>query len=66
MFKKILKGAAIIGIGYVVYKVGYVFGLRKSDPELQKLDADFSMGKLTAQEYLQKYAERVKEIEGGR
>lgn len=66
MFGKIVKGAAIIGIGYVVYKVGYAFGLRKVDPEIQKLDADFSMGKLTAQEYLQKYAERIKEIEGRR
>lgn len=66
MFGKIAKGVAIIGIGYIVYKVGYAFGLRKADPELQKLDADFSMGKLDVKEYLQKYAERVKEIEGGR
>ena len=66
MFKKLLKGAAIIGVGYIIYKVGYAFGLNKADPVLQQLEVDFKMGKLNAQEYLQKYADRVKEIEGGR
>lgn len=66
MFGKILKGAVIVGGLYVVYKVGYAFGLKKADPILQQLEKDLAEGKLDMQEYLQKYAERINEIEGGR
>lgn len=62
MFGKILKGAVIVGGIYVIYKVGYAFGLKKADPVLQNLEKDLSEGKIDMQTYLQKYQERINEI----
>jgi hypothetical protein len=59
MFGKILKGAVIVGGVYLVYKVGYAFGLKKADPVLQQLEKDLSEGKIDIQEYLKKYQERI-------
>ena len=66
MFGKMIKGALILGGLYTVYKVGYAIGLKKADPILQQLDKDLEMGKINAQEYLDKYNERIQVIEGGR
>lgn len=66
MFGKLVKGALILGGMYVIYKVGYAIGLKKADPVLQQLDKDLEMGKINAQEYLDKYNERIQVIEGGR
>ena len=65
MFGKILKGAVIVGGVYLVYKVGYAFGLKKADPILQNLEKDLTTGKIDMQEYLKRYQERIHEIEGG-
>lgn len=65
MFGKILKGAVIVGGVYLVYKVGYAFGLKKADPILQNLENDLTAGKIDMQEYLKRYQERIHEIEGG-
>lgn len=62
MFGKILKGAVIVGGVYLVYKVGYAFGLKKADPVLQQLEQDLASGKIDMQTYLQKYQERINEI----
>lgn len=62
MFGKILKAGLIVGGVYVVYKVGYAFGLKKADPVLQQLEKDLSEGKIDMQTYLQKYQERINEI----
>lgn len=62
MFGKILKAGLIVGGVYVVYKVGYAFGLKKADPILQQLEKDLSEGKIDMQTYLQKYQERINEI----
>lgn len=66
MFGKILKGAVIVGGVYLVYKVGYAFGLKKADPILQQLEQDLASGKIDIQEYLSKYNQRIQEIEGVR
>lgn len=66
MFGKIIKTGLIIGGVYVVYKVGYAFGLKKADPILQQLEQDLAAGKIDIQEYLQKYNQRIQEIEGVR
>lgn len=65
MFGKIVKTGLIIGGVYVIYKVGYAFGLKKADPILQNLEKDLSEGKIDIQEYLKRYQERIQEIEGG-
>lgn len=62
MFGKILKAGLIVGGVYVVYKVGYAFGLKKADPVLQQLEQDLASGKIDIQTYLQKYQERINEI----
>lgn len=62
MFGKILKAGLIVGGVYVVYKVGYAFGLKKADPVLQNLEKDLSEGKIDIQEYLKRYQERINEI----
>lgn len=66
MFGKIIKTGLIVGGVYVVYKLGYAFGLKKADPVLQNLEKDLSEGKIDIQEYLKRYQERIQEIEGGR
>lgn len=66
MFGKILKAGLIVGGVYVVYKLGYAFGLKKADPVLQNLEKDLSEGKIDIQEYLNKYNQRIQEIEGVR
>lgn len=66
MFGKILKAGLIVGGVYVVYKIGYAFGLKKADPVLQNLEKDLSEGKIDIQEYLNKYNQRIQEIEGVR
>lgn len=66
MFGKIIKTGLIVGGVYVVYKIGYAFGLKKADPVLQNLEKDLSEGKIDIQEYLQKYNQRIQEIEGVR
>lgn len=65
MFGKILKAGLIVGGVYLVYKVGYAFGLKKADPILQNLENDLTAGKIDMQEYLKRYQERIHEIEGG-
>ena len=65
MFGKIVKGAALIGLGYVIYKLGYGNGLRKADSVLQDLGNQYVSGKLSPTEYLSKVSERIKVIEGG-
>lgn len=65
MFGKIVKTGLIIGGVYVVYKLGYAFGLKKADPVLQNLEKDLASGKIDIQEYLKRYQERIQEIEGG-
>ena len=62
MFGKIVKTGLVIGGVYLVYKVGYAFGLKKADPVLQQLEKDLSEGKIDIQVYLQKYQERINEI----
>ena len=62
MFGKILKAGLIVGGVYVVYKVGYAFGLKKADPVLQQLEQDLASEKIDMQTYLQKYQERINEI----
>ncbi len=42
MFGKIIKTGLIVGGVYVVYKLGYAFGLKKADPVLQNLEKDLS------------------------
>ena len=64
MFKNMLKGAAIIGIGYIVYKLGYSTGLKVADPTIKQLENDLLNGKLTMQEYLTKVNQRINELEG--
>ena len=44
MFGKIVKTGLVIGGVYLVYKVGYAFGLKKADPVLQQLEKDLSEG----------------------
>lgn len=64
MFKSMLKCAAIMGIGYVVYKLGYGNGMKTADPALKQLEADLLNGKLSMQEYLVKVNERINQLEG--
>lgn len=59
MFGKVIKAGLIVGGIYVIYKVGYAFGLKKADPVLQQLEKDLSEGKIDIQEYLKKYQERI-------
>lgn len=62
MFGKVIKAGLIVGGIYVIYKVGYAFGLKKADPILQNLENDLAAGKIDMQTYLQKYQERINEI----
>lgn len=64
MFKNMLKGAAIIGLGYIIYKLGYGNGMKTADPTLKQLEADLLNGKLTIQEYMQKVNDRINQLEG--
>nr|DAS23032.1 MAG TPA: antitoxin [Caudoviricetes sp.] len=64
MFGKIVKGAALFGLGYIIYKLGYGNGMKTADPTLKQLEADLLNGKLTMQEYMQKVNNRINELEG--
>jgi len=64
MFGKIVKGAALFGLGYIIYKLGYGNGMKTADPTLKQLEADLLNGKLTMQEYLTKVNNRINELEG--
>lgn len=64
MFKSMLKCAAIIGVGYVVYKLGYGNGMKKADKTLQDLENDLLNGKINIQEYMEKVNNRINELEG--
>lgn len=66
MFKKILKGAALVGLGYAIYYIGYGFGLHKVDPVLQQLDKDLKDGKISIADYQKNVRDRMHDIEGGR
>lgn len=62
MFGKILKGAALVGLGYLVYKVGFNKGLSKADPVLKQLENDFIERKIDIMEFIEKHAKRVDEL----
>lgn len=64
MFGKIVKGAALFGLGYIIYKLGYGNGMKTADPTLKQLEADLLNGKITMQEYLTKVNNRINELEG--
>ena len=64
MFGKIVKGAALFGLGYIIYKLGYGNGMKTADPTLKQLEADLLNGKLTMQEYLTKVNNKINELEG--
>jgi hypothetical protein len=64
MFGKIVKGAALFGLGYIIYKLGYGNGMKTADPTLKQLEADLLNGKLTMQEYSTKVNNRINELEG--
>ena len=64
MFGKIVKGAALFGLGYIIYKLGYGNGMKTADSTLQQLENDLLNGKLTMQEYLVKVNERINQLEG--
>lgn len=62
MFGKIVKGVCLVGIGYLVYKVGFNRGLSKVDPVLKQLEDDFKEGKLDIMEFIEQHAKRVDEL----
>lgn len=64
MFGKIVKGAALFGLGYIIYKLGYSTGLKVADPIIKQLEDDLLNGKLNMQEYLVKVNERINQLEG--
>lgn len=64
MFGKIVKGAALFGLGYIIYKLGYGNGMKKADKTLQDLEADLLNGKINIQEYMEKVNNRINELEG--
>lgn len=64
MFKNVLKGIGLVGIGYLIYKTGYTIGLKKCDKELQDLEKKMLNKDISASEYLERVNKRINEIEG--
>lgn len=57
-------GVAVIGLGYIVYKLGYGKGLSTADQTLKDLENDLVSGKIDIQEYMSKVNQRINELEG--
>lgn len=62
MIKGILKTVAVIGFGYVCYKLGHSIGSFNSDPVCQSIYKDFKEGKIDFAEYISKINTRKTEL----